>query len=60
LLRSKAFEQGLATSLDVVDARMTEAAIDTQRLAASYRMTNALAKLLTLTGQPDAFNRYQR
>ncbi|MGL4983597.1 MAG: TolC family protein [Plesiomonas sp.] len=59
-LRNKAFEQGLATSLDVVDARMTQSAIDTQRLAASYRMTTALSKLLALSGQPDAFNRYQQ
>ncbi|MGL5006260.1 MAG: TolC family protein [Plesiomonas sp.] len=59
-LRNKAFEQGLATSLDVVDARMTESAIDTQRLAASYRMTTALSKLLALSGQPEAFNRYQQ
>ncbi|MGL4978203.1 MAG: TolC family protein [Plesiomonas sp.] len=59
-LRNKAFEQGLATSLDVVDARMTQSAIDTQRLAASYRITIALSKLLALSGQPDAFNRYQQ
>lgn len=58
-LRGKSFQQGLATSLDVVDAEMFLAGIKIQRAAAVYSYVIALAKLLTLSGQMETFFSYQ-
>lgn len=58
-LRSKAFEQGLGTSTEVTDAQVALVAIQTQRQAAKYQMTIALAGLLTLNGEFENLNQYQ-
>ncbi|MGL5031517.1 MAG: TolC family protein [Aeromonas sp.] len=59
LLRDKAFDQGLSTSLDVVDARNQLAGVKTQRAAAAYQYVVSLARLLALSGQMNRFNQYQ-
>ncbi len=58
-LRGKAFGQGLATSLDVVDAELFRAGVETQRAAAVYRYVVGLAKLLAVGDRPEAFFTYQ-
>ena len=58
-LRSKSFQQGLSTSLDVVDAEMFLAGIKTQRSAAAYSYVITLAKLLAVSGQMETFFSYQ-
>lgn len=59
-LRNKAFAQGLSTSLDVVDAELYLASIQTQRAVASYHYLIALCKLLALSDQIPQFFDYQR
>lgn len=54
-VRSRAFEEGLATSLDVVDARLSAARVQLERLAAAYDYDVALAGLLEASGQADRF-----
>ncbi len=58
-LREKAFDQGLATSLDVVDARLYVAAVETQRSHAAYTYVTRLAGLLAVSGQLNTFTGYQ-
>ncbi len=58
-LREKAFAQGLSTSLEVVDAQLFVTAVRTQRMAAAYNYVNALARLLSLSGQREALPEYQ-
>ena len=58
-LRSKSFDQGLSTSLDVVDAQMFLAGIKTQRAGAVYSYVLALAKLLVVSGRMETFFKYQ-
>ncbi len=58
-LREKAFAQGLATSLEVVDAQFLVTAVRTQRMAAAYNHVIALARLLALAGQLDDLAGYQ-
>jgi len=58
-LRSKAFSQGLSTSLDVVDAELFRAGIKTQRAVAGYNFVLALAKLHILSDKPESFMQYQ-
>ncbi len=53
--RTRAFEEGLATSLEVVDARLAQARLRLERLAAAYAFENALAELLEASGQGDRF-----
>ncbi|WP_419176714.1 TolC family protein [Desulfosediminicola sp.] len=50
VLRNKAFQQGLATSLDVIDANLFVASVKTQRSLAAYTYIKRLARLLTLSG----------
>lgn len=59
-LRDKAFDQGLSTSLDVIDSRLFLAGIKSQRSAAAYTYVVALARLLTMSGMEDGFGGYQR
>ncbi|HCH02454.1 MAG TPA: hypothetical protein DEV85_11275 [Vibrio sp.] len=59
-LQKKAFSQGLATSLDVVDAEMYLNSIKTQRSAAAYQYVLSLSRLLALSGEVDSFNQYQQ
>lgn len=59
-LQKKAFSQGLATSLDVVDAEMYLNSIKTQRSAAAYQYVLSLSRLLAISGEVDSFNQYQQ
>lgn len=54
-VRTRAFEEGLATSLDVVDARLSLSRVELERLAAAYDYDVALASLLEQSGQSDRF-----
>jgi outer membrane protein TolC len=58
-LRKKAFTQGISTSVDVVDAQLYLASIETQRLVASYQYLLSLSKLLTLSSEINSFKHYQ-
>lgn len=58
-LREKAFAQGFSTSLEVVDAQLFVTAVRTQRMAAAYNYVNALARLLSLSGQREKMAQYQ-
>jgi outer membrane protein TolC len=58
-LREKAFTQGLSSSLDVVDAQLYVASIETQRSAARFRYLISLTKLLALSSEIDSFKQYQ-
>ena len=48
--RQRAFEEGLATSLDVVDARLSLSAIEVDRVRSAYDYDQALAGLLEACG----------
>lgn len=58
-LQRKAFTQGLSTSVDVIDAELFVASIESQRLAASYQYILSLAKLLSLSMDINTFKHYQ-
>lgn len=58
-VRTRAFEEGLATSLDVVDARLSASRVELERLAAAYDFDVALAELLEASGQADRFEALQ-
>ncbi|MGY0613528.1 TolC family protein [Vibrio sp. FJH11] len=58
-LREKAFTQGLSSSLDVVDAQLYVASIETQRSVARFRYLISLTKLLALSSEIDSFKQYQ-
>jgi outer membrane protein TolC len=53
--RTRAFEEGVGTSLEVVDARLALQGLQLQRLAAAYAFDVALAELLEAAGDPDRF-----
>lgn len=54
-IRTRAFEEGFATSLEVVDAQLTRQAVQLQRLSAAYSYVVALAELLESSGQSERF-----
>ncbi len=54
-VRTRAFEEGLATSLDVVDARLSLVRVELGRLAAARDFDVALAELLEAAGQSERF-----
>jgi outer membrane protein TolC len=54
-VRTRAFEEGLATSLDVVDARLSLSRVELERLAAAYDFDVALSDLLEAGGQGARF-----
>jgi outer membrane protein TolC len=54
-LRDIAFNQGLSTSIDRVDAEIKLKAVHTQQLAAKYRYLQAYASLMAISGQLDKF-----
>jgi outer membrane protein TolC len=56
--RQRAFEEGLATSLDVVDARLSLSAVQVERVRAAYDYDLALAGLLQACGRSDLFPDY--
>lgn len=57
--RTRAFEEGFATSLEVVDARLSLARVELERLAAAYDFCVALADLLEASGQSARFEEYR-
>ena len=58
-LRQKAFNQGLATSLDVVDAELYLASIRTQQAVAGFNYLISLSKLLALSSEMQTFSHYK-
>ena len=58
-LRRKSFDQGLSTTLDVVDAETFLAGIKTQQAVAAYAYVIGLARLLAVSGQAETFFLYQ-
>jgi outer membrane protein TolC len=54
-LREIAFNQGLSTSIDRVDAELKLSAVKTQQLAAKYRYVQSYARLMSISGQLDDF-----
>ena len=54
-LREIAFNQGLSTSIDRVDAELKLSAVKTKQLGASYRYVQAYARLMAISGQLDEF-----
>ncbi|UTZ21667.1 TolC family protein [Vibrio campbellii] len=58
-LREKAFTQGLSSSLDVVDAQLYVASVQTQQSAARFRYLISLTKLLALSSEMNSFAQYQ-
>ncbi|MGR5541736.1 TolC family protein, partial [Vibrio campbellii] len=58
-LREKAFKQGLSSSLDVVDAQLYLASIQTQQSVARYQYLVSLTRLLAVSSQMNTFIQYQ-
>ncbi|PWI34211.1 hypothetical protein DI392_08010 [Vibrio albus] len=58
-LRKMAFSQGLATSLDVVDAELYLASIRTQQQVAKFNYVIALNRLLALSSEMNTFIHYE-
>ena len=54
-VRTRAFEEGVATSLDVVDARLSLAKVELGRLAAARDLDVALAELLEAAGRTERY-----
>lgn len=54
-LREIAFNQGLSTSIDRVDAELKLSAAKTQQLGARYHYIQAYARLMAISGQLDEF-----
>ncbi len=54
-VRQRAFEEGMGTSLEVVDAQLGLQGLRLRRLAAAYDFDVALAELLEATGDADRF-----
>ncbi|RHJ82916.1 TolC family protein [Parabacteroides sp. AM08-6] len=59
-IRMKSFQEGMATSSDVVDAEVMLSKVKTAFLLAYYQYDVALANLLSVCGIPEAFEQYRR
>jgi outer membrane protein TolC len=59
-LRNLAFKEGLATSVEVVDAQMLLSGAKTQRLNAAYNYIKKLAELSVLTGDNNLFFEFEK
>ena len=59
-LRSLAFKEGLATSVEVVDAQMLLSGAKTQRLNAAYNYVKKLAELCVLSGDSTLFFKFEK
>ena len=57
-VRTRAFEEGMATSMEVVDARLALSRVEIERLAAAYDFDVALADLLEASGQSERFEAF--
>lgn len=58
-MRTRAFEEGAATSLEVVDARLALARAQLERLVAAFDFDVALAELLDASGQMDRYEEFR-
>jgi outer membrane protein TolC len=58
-VRTRAFEEGLATSLEVVDARLSLSGVELERLAVAYDFDVALADLLEASGESERFEQFR-
>jgi len=58
-LRKKAFNQGLSSSIDVVDAELFFASIKIQQQVAKFNYIIALNKLLALSSEMSTFTQYE-
>lgn len=58
-VRTRAFEEGMGTSIDVVDAQLALSRVKIDRLIALYNFDNSLAELLEASGQSDRFETYR-
>ena len=58
-VQTRAFEEGYATSMDVVDARMTLSGVKIKQLTAVYYFDVALCDLLEAGGISQQFNQYR-
>ena len=58
-VRQAAFAEGQGTSLEVVDAQLALARVETERARAAFDFVTALAALLESTGQPARFFTYE-
>lgn len=56
--RKRSFEEGLATSLDVVDAQMSLSGIQVERMKAAYSFDVTLAQLLEACGRGTDYPQY--
>ena len=56
--RKRSFEEGLATSLDVVDAQLSLSGIQVERMQAAYNFDVALAQLLEACGRGADYPQY--
>ncbi len=52
-VRTRAFEEGMGTSLEVVDAQLAASRVELERVLAGYEFVVALAELLEASGQAD-------
>ena len=57
-LQQLSFREGLATSLDVIDAQLRLGSARVQRVQAAYQFDVTLAQLLAASGQADRFASY--
>ena len=58
-LRRKSFSQGLSTSLDVVDAELYLAGVETQQQVAKFNYLIALNRLLAVSDNMKTFSQYE-
>lgn len=59
-IRRESFNQGFSTSVELVDAQLFLAEVQTAQSAAAYSYITSLAQLLVLSGNIPAFNQYQQ
>ena len=59
-LQTLSWREGMATSLDVIDARLSLGGARVERAQAAYQFTVALAQLLEVAGQLDDFENYRQ
>ncbi len=57
-LRTAGLKEGTSTSLDLIDAQLNLAKVQTERASAANNYVQALAALLESTGQTDTFEQY--
>jgi outer membrane protein TolC len=56
----KAFNEGMATTTEIADARMQVAKVKIEQLTTMYQFDVALSKILYYAGIPDSFSSYQQ